>query len=357
MTRDGSWELWQFGRGLPAQAVVGPRRDRAPRHRRQGSGRAGRRARPADRRLPLDAPDLRPRLSWTPAAAAGPSPGSRGRSRSPSRRRTARRPMPTTIRRPTRCSRGRRTCAPPVIVKCHGGPTGAASTAFDAKIQFWTTRGFAVLDVNYRGSTGFGRAYRESLYGRWGVADVEDCVAGVEHLARARPGGRRGGVHQRRQRRRLHGAVRAGVHRRLPRGRELLRRRRSRRPVRTRPTSSSRITTTGCSARPTIRPRGAGSTERSPLRHAHRIRCPVIFFQGGEDRVVPPEQSRQMHAALRAAACRRPISSFRTSATASAAPRTSRRARGRAGVLLSRARRHAGGRCAVAVARRRRTMH
>ena len=71
---------------------------------------------------------------------------------------------------------------PPLIVVGHGGPTAAASTALDPKIQFWTSRGFAVLDVNYRGSTGFGRAYRDALKGRWGVTDVDDCVAGARHL-------------------------------------------------------------------------------------------------------------------------------------------------------------------------------
>lgn len=73
--------------------------------------------------------------------------------------------------------------APPLLVKCHGGPTGATGSALDLKLQFWTSRGFAVLDVNYRGSTGYGRDYREKLYRRWGLADVADCVAGARHLA------------------------------------------------------------------------------------------------------------------------------------------------------------------------------
>jgi len=70
---------------------------------------------------------------------------------------------------------------PPLIVRCHGGPTAAAPAALDPVVQFWTSRGFAVLDVNYAGSSGYGRAYRRLLDGAWGVADVEDCVAAARH--------------------------------------------------------------------------------------------------------------------------------------------------------------------------------
>jgi dipeptidyl aminopeptidase/acylaminoacyl peptidase len=188
--------------------------------------------------------------------------------------------------------------APPVIVKCHGGPTGATSPAFDAKIQFWTTRGFAVLDVNYRGSTGFGRDYRESLYGRWGEADVEDCVAGVRFLAQqglADPeaafisGGSAGGysvlcalafTDAFRAGASYYGigdlgALFGNTHKFE---------------------SQYDLWLIGNPEDPATR---RLFDERSPLKHADRIRCPVIFFQGGEDKVVPPEQSRSMYAALR----------------------------------------------------------
>lgn len=187
--------------------------------------------------------------------------------------------------------------APPLIVKCHGGPTGATSTALDLKTQYWTSRGWGVLDVDYRGSTGYGRDYRRSLYGRWGVADVEDCIAGARYLSErgaADParwfisGGSAGGYTV------LcalafadafaGGASHYGIG----------------------DLESMFATTHKFEARYDYWLLGATSRdngvfrERSPLRHAERISCPVIFFQGGKDRVVPPEQSRTMAEALRA---------------------------------------------------------
>ena len=71
---------------------------------------------------------------------------------------------------------------PPLIVMCHGGPTDSANPTYDVGIQYWTSRGLAVVDVDYGGSTGYGRAYRQRLNGQWGVVDLEDCVSAARHL-------------------------------------------------------------------------------------------------------------------------------------------------------------------------------
>ena len=81
--------------------------------------------------------------------------------------------------------RGPRGSLPPALVLAHGGPTSMTDAGFKLRVQFYTSRGFAVLDVNYAGSTGYGRAYRERLDGQWGIADVADCAAAARHLAQA----------------------------------------------------------------------------------------------------------------------------------------------------------------------------
>ena len=185
---------------------------------------------------------------------------------------------------------------PPLIVITHGGPTAAAGNARKLKIQFWTSRGFAVLDVNYRGSTGYGRNYRRSLDGQWGVADVEDCVNGARHLVR------RGDVDG--ERLIIRGSSAGGY------------------------TTLSALTfrdlfKAGASyygiseleslARDThkfesryldrlIGPypeRRDLYLARSPINSVDQLSCPVIFFQGLEDRVVPPVQAEEMIDALR----------------------------------------------------------
>lgn len=79
--------------------------------------------------------------------------------------------------------RGPEGAAPPLLMMVHGGPTSHANPALSLRVQYWTTRGFAVFDLNYRGSTGFGRKYRHSLYPHWGSKDVEDAVRGAQYLA------------------------------------------------------------------------------------------------------------------------------------------------------------------------------
>lgn len=186
---------------------------------------------------------------------------------------------------------------PPLLVLSHGGPTAATSSALNLRIQFWTSRGFAVLDVNYRGSTGYGRNYRRQLEGRWGVADVEDCIAGARYLVArgladekrlAIRGGSAGGFttlcaltfHQVFRA----GAVYYGVS-----------------DLETLATDThkfeARYLDRLIGPYPEYRER---YKERSPIHHVDRMLCPVIFFQGLEDKVVPPEQTEKMVTALRA---------------------------------------------------------
>ncbi len=185
---------------------------------------------------------------------------------------------------------------PPLIVRSHGGPTAATSNVFNLSTQYWTSRGFAVLDVNYGGSTGYGREYRRRLEGQWGVVDLDDCVNGARYL------------------------VERGL------------------------VDGNRLTITGGSAggyttlcaltfRDTFK---AGAShfglseletfikdthkfesrylerlvgpypqrrdlyyQRSPIHFTDRLSCPVIFFQGLEDKIVPPSQAEMMVEALK----------------------------------------------------------
>jgi dipeptidyl aminopeptidase/acylaminoacyl peptidase len=184
---------------------------------------------------------------------------------------------------------------PPLVVMSHGGPTAAASSSFRLSHQFWTSRGFAVVDVNYGGSSGYGREYRERLRGTWGIVDVEDCVEAARYLAA------RGDVDSKRM------AIRGG---------------------------SAGGYTTLCAL--VFRDEfAAGAShygvgdlaalaldthkfesryldnlvgpypeaaelyrQRSPIHFADRISCPVILFQGLDDKVVPPSQAETFVAAL-----------------------------------------------------------
>lgn len=180
---------------------------------------------------------------------------------------------------------------PPLIVEIHGGPTSQTYAAFSLGIQYWTSRGFAVSDVNYGGSTGYGREYRERLRNNWGVVDVEDCVNGAKYLVEqglADPkrlcitGGSAGGY-----------TTLAAL-------------------------TFKNIFSAGAShygvsdlqaldddthkfeSRYTfgLVPKELYN-ERSPIHHTDKLNVPVIFFQGLEDKIVPPNQAEMMVDALR----------------------------------------------------------
>ncbi|MBB3117447.1 S9 family peptidase [Pseudoduganella violacea] len=185
---------------------------------------------------------------------------------------------------------------PPVIVISHGGPTGMAANTLKLATQFWTSRGFGVLDVNYGGSTGFGRAYRDALKGQWGIVDVEDCIAGARYL----------------------------VERGLADGERLI----------IRGGSAGGLTTLCALTFHDVFKLGASYygvsdlkgldqdshkfeshyneyliapkaeadavyAQRSPSHHTARLSRPMIFFQGLDDKVVPPQQSVAMVEALK----------------------------------------------------------
>ncbi len=185
---------------------------------------------------------------------------------------------------------------PPLLVKCHGGPTSAASSTLNLGIQYWTSRGISVLDVNYGGSTGFGREYRERLDSNWGIVDVNDCVNGARFLAQQGlvdgkrsviTGGSAGG----------YTTLAALTFRDYFAG----------------GASHYGVSDLAALVRDThkfesryldglIGPypeREDLYRERSPVFYADRLSVPVIFFQGDEDMVVPPNQAELMIEALR----------------------------------------------------------
>lgn len=186
---------------------------------------------------------------------------------------------------------------PPLIVRCHGGPTSMNGDALDPRIQFWTSRGFAVADVNYRGSTGYGRAYRRSLRGQWGVKDVDDAIHALKHLAaralvdpgRAAVSGSSAGGYTALAALAFHDAFRAGaVYYGLS---ELAQAMTDTHKFEARYGDS--LLGPWPAARELYR-------ARSPLYAADRIKAPMIFFQGLKDAVVTPEQTFSMVQALKA---------------------------------------------------------
>ncbi|OUZ99805.1 Peptidase S9 [Macleaya cordata] len=136
---------------------------------------------------------------------------------------------------------------PPLLLESHGGPTAEARGSFDLNIQYWTSRGWAFVDVNYGGSTDYGREYRERLLGSWGIVDVNDCCSCARFLVES-------------------GKV-----------------------------DGERLCMTGKSA--------GGSEdaffERSPVNFVNKFSCPVILFQGLDDKIVTPGQARKIYMALK----------------------------------------------------------
>ncbi|MGB3294422.1 MAG: S9 family peptidase [Phormidesmis sp.] len=185
---------------------------------------------------------------------------------------------------------------PPLLVKSHGGPTAAASSAFNPAIQYWTSRGFAVLDVNYGGSTGYGRAYRNRLQRKWGIVDVDDCVNGARYLVEQDKadadrltidGGSAGGyttlaaltfrdVFKA-------GASYYGVSNMASLAEETHK-------------FESRYLDSLVGPYPQEK---AIYEERSPINSVDQLSCPVIFLQGSEDKIVPPNQAEEMVNALK----------------------------------------------------------
>ncbi len=185
---------------------------------------------------------------------------------------------------------------PPLLVKSHGGPTGATSTAFDLRIQYWTSRGIAVLDVNYGGSMGYGRAYRERLKGQWGIVDVDDCVNAALYVVAegladsgrlAIDGGSAGGFTTLAALT-FRDVFKAGASYYGVSDLEAL--------ARDTHKFESRYLDGLVGPYPEAR---HVYQERSPINHTAGLSCPLILFQGLEDRIVPPDQAESMYQAVR----------------------------------------------------------
>ncbi|MCZ6677297.1 MAG: S9 family peptidase [Candidatus Poribacteria bacterium] len=186
---------------------------------------------------------------------------------------------------------------PPLIVISHGGPTGATSTTLDLVIQYWTSRGIAVLDVNYGGSTGYGRAYRRRLNGQWGIVDIDDCVNGARYLVERGDvdgdrltirGGSAGG-YTTLSALTFRDVFKAGASYYGISDLEALAKETHK--------FESRYLDSMIGPYPERRDL---YRERSPIHFTDRLSCPLILFQGLEDKVVPPNQAELMVEALRA---------------------------------------------------------
>ncbi|PCI45765.1 MAG: peptidase [Moraxellaceae bacterium] len=180
---------------------------------------------------------------------------------------------------------------PPLIIKTHGGPSASATNRLDLGIQYWTSRGFALFDINYRGSTGFGREFREQLYDQWGIYDVEDCLYGAQHLVKQNL------VHPQQLIIRGHSAggyttlCALMFHKQFNAGASLY------------GISDLKKLADECHKFESsyvdkmIGPQQQFPQryrDRSPIYAQQKATCPTIFLQGLEDKVVPPNQSQLM---------------------------------------------------------------
>jgi len=190
--------------------------------------------------------------------------------------------------------------APPLLVLLHGGPTAHAGSAFKLTVQFWTSRGYAVVDVNYGGSTGWGRAYRERLRGQWGVVDLQDAVAAVDFLAAAgRVDGRRVAIR---------GGSAGGFTvlsalaftQRFAAGINYF----GVADLETLAADTHKFESRYLDSLLAPLPAGlALYRARSPVHHMARCRAALLTLQGSDDKAVPPQQSRAIVDAARAAGC------------------------------------------------------
>jgi dipeptidyl aminopeptidase/acylaminoacyl peptidase len=186
---------------------------------------------------------------------------------------------------------------PPLIVKSHGGPTAATSSAFNLKIQYWTSRGFAFVDVNYGGSTGYGREYRQRLNDNWGIVDVDDCANAAKYLAQqglvdserlAIAGGSAGG-YTTLAALTFRDVFKAGASYYGVSDLEILAK------------ETHKFESRYLDGLIGPYPKRKDLYEmRSPMHFTDQLSCPVIFFQGLEDKVVPPNQAEMMVEALKA---------------------------------------------------------
>lgn len=185
---------------------------------------------------------------------------------------------------------------PPLIVKSHGGPTAAAAVDLNLRIQYWTSRGFGYLDVNYGGSIGYGRQYRQRLDGKWGVVDVDDCVYAARYLVnRGKVDGDRlvitgssAGGYTTLAALTFSDTFKAGASYYGVSDLEIL--------AKDTHKFESRYLDRLIGKYPEEK---AIYHERSPIHFTERLNCPVIFFQGLQDKVVPPNQAEMMFEAIK----------------------------------------------------------